>query len=337
MLGSDFELSELTLSLAPSTVASRSVPTIRLRRTTRRQLPVPARTEWIVRQHGGLSIAHGPWGFLLISYCGSVAWAQASTGVPGITGELFIARGPSISTSRFNHTVLHSFLPQWMALRGEVLLHATCVVADGLAFLFAGESTMGKSTLAAGFVAEGLDVFADDVVRVECRDGAAPQVWRSYPGVRLRGNSFLLPPAQRLRRVGRYGLPKHRIYPATGALQTSPAPVAAAFFLGRGRQVAARFEPLSPLQALTPFLRASFLQALPPATRSRDAFLRTTQLAAAIPAISLSYRRSPIHFQALLADILGYIRGKAMSAFSMGSGDRSWIKASTDAEAGMIR
>ncbi len=283
--------------------------TARLRHLSRKKIPIPTRHEWLTRQRGGLSIAHGPWGFLLVSYCGSQAWLPTTAADGGVTNELRIARAPSISTERFNHTVLHAFLPQWLALRGETVLHATCVVVDGRAFLFAGASTMGKSTLAAGFALRGLDVFSDDIVRIEMGPGGAPLAHRGYPGVRLRGNSFLLPPAQQSRRVGRYGLPKHRIYPEVQDVQASPAPVTAIFFLERGRTVAPRTERLTPLQSLQPFLKASFLQALPPATRSREAFVRTTRLAAAIPAYSLRYRRSPMHFDALLDGIEALMRG----------------------------
>jgi len=223
--------------------------------------------------------------------------------VPGEPLRLIVSRPPSISTARFNHTLLHSFIPQVLSLQGDLILHAACVVIDGKAFLFAGDSTMGKSTLAAGFALQGLDVFSDDIVRIEIAPDGTPLAHRGYPGVRLRGNSFLLPPAQRSRRVGRYGLPKYRIYPQAQTLQPSPSPVAGVFFLARGRTVAPGVERLSPMQSMEPFLRASFLQALPKATRSREAFGRAASLAAAIPAFRLSYRRSPRHFDALLASL----------------------------------
>ncbi len=253
------------------------------------------------------------------SYCGSCAWVPDEPSRQGSPLRLDVSRAPSISTARFNHTLLHSFIPEVLSLKGDLILHATCVVIDGRAFLFAGDSTLGKSTLAAGFALQGLDVFSDDIVRIEIAPDGTPMAHRGYPGVRLRGNSFLLPPAQQSRRVGRYGLPKHRIYPQAQTLQASPAPVAGVFFLARGRTVAPVVERLSPMQSMQPFLRASFLQALPKATRSREAFGRAASLAAAIPAYRLSYRRSAAHFDALLASLTTMMRAPVVVPESLGT------------------
>lgn len=318
-LASGYELAELTQPGGWPEGADDPASTIEVGRIIRRRLPVPTRTQWLVRQSGGLSIAQGPWGMLMVSYCGSAAWVPASDGGRVGQCELFVARGPAISTARFNHTLLHSFIPQVLSLRGDLILHATCAVIDGRAFLFAGDSTMGKSTLAAGFALHGLDVFSDDIVRIEMAPDGTPLAHRGYPGVRLRGNSFLLPPAQRSRRVGRYGLPKHRIYPQAQMLQASPAPVAGIFFLARGRTVAPVVQRLSPMQSMQPFLRASFLQALPKATRSREAFGRAASLAAAIPAFRLSYRRSAGHFDALLASLTAMMQAPVMVTGSAGT------------------
>jgi hypothetical protein len=318
-LASDFGILESEPAGTSIGPTASTTGTIQLRRIVRRRLPVPTRTQWLVRQSGGLSIAQGPWGMLMVSYCGSVAWLPTADSSPGGIGELFVARGPSISNARFNHTLLHSFIPQVLSLQGDLMLHATCVVIDGRAFLFAGDSTLGKSTLAAGFALQGLDVFSDDIVRIEIAPDGTPLAHRGYPGVRLRGNSFLLPPAQRSRRVGRYGLPKHRIYPQAQTLQASPAPVAGVFFLARGRTVAPVVARLSPMQSMQPFLRASFLQALPKATRSREAFGRAASLAGAIPALRLSYRRSARHFDALLASLTAMMQAPVMVPGSAGT------------------
>lgn len=322
LLSSQFELGELRSNWVCSTVASMADLELCLRRIAPCKLPVPCRSDWVARQRGGLSVACGAFGLFMASYCGSRAWLPDSPDTSSALGEsidLLVARGPSISTARFNHTLLHSFIPQVLSLRGDLILHATCVVIDGKAFLFAGDSTLGKSTLAAGFALQGLDVFSDDIVRIEIGSDGTALAHRGYPGVRLRGNSFLLPPAQRSRRVGRYGLPKHRIYPLAQTLQASPAPVAGVFFLARGRTVAPVAERLSPMQSMEPFLRASFLQALPKATRSREAFGRATSLAATIPAYRLSYRRSAQHFDALLASLMAMMRAPVVVPESLGT------------------
>lgn len=147
-------------------------------------LPQPRVRDWTVRRPGALSVAHGPWGTLLEAYCGSRAWIP-----PGGAAEpllLRIGRAPGVSTDQFHHTVLHAFVPLGLALRGVTMVHAACVVHGGQAYLLAGDSKLGKSTLAAGFAGRGLTVFSDDVVRVQIdRDGLA-RAWPGYPGARLR-------------------------------------------------------------------------------------------------------------------------------------------------------
>jgi len=283
---------------------------LRLKKVKRTQIPVPSKREWLVRESGGISVAHGAYGTVIRSYCGSFAWDPTTVENERLksVAPIFISRGPSISTTRFNHSVLHGFVPQLLALRGEVVLHATCVLVDGRAFLFAGASGMGKSTLAAGFARLGLTVFSEDVVRVQVETGVPPLAHPSYPGARLRGNSFLLPSDKRTNALGRFGLPKHRVYVAASGVMQPPAALGAAFFLGNGRTVTPRYMPISQMQAMKPFLQSSFIQALPKETRSRDAFARTIKLAASIPAYELRYRRSHEHFDSLLTNIVAFVR-----------------------------
>ena len=300
------------MEAVPARLAEDAVPTKRelwLKKVKRTQIPVPSKREWLVRESGGISVAHGEYGTVIRSYCGSFAWDSTTVDSdrPHPTAPVFVSRGPSISTTRFNHSVLHGFVPQLLALRGEVVLHSTCVLIDGRALLFAGASGMGKSTLAAGFASLGLTVFSEDVVRVQVEAGAPPQAHPSYPGARLRGNSFLLPSEKRTNVQGRFGLPKHRVYAGASGVLKPPATLCAAFFLGRGRTVMPRFTPISPMQAMKPYLQSSFIQALPKETRSRDAFTRTIKLATSIPAYELRYRRSPEHFDALLANIIAFV------------------------------
>ncbi len=290
--------------------AARTEPELRLKKVKRAQIPVPSKREWLVRESGGISVAHGVYGTMIRSYCGSFAWDPISVGSSRLkpAAPILVSRGPSISTTRFNHSVLHGFVPQLLALRGEVVLHATCVLVDGRAFLFAGASGMGKSTLAAGFASLGLTVFSEDVVRIQVDDGVPPLAHPSYPGARLRGNSFLLPSEKRTNVQGRFGLPKHRVYVGANGVSQPPATLGAAFFLGSGRTVTPRFKSISPMQAMKPYLQSSFIQALPKETRSRDAFARTIKLAASVPAYELRYRRSPAHFDSLLVNIVAFVR-----------------------------
>lgn len=269
-------------------------------RIARRHVPEPEPQQWSVRHAGSLSVAHGPWGTVFESYCGSRAWLPADLRAGGAV--LHVARAPGIAADLFHHTLLHAFVPHALVLLGHTLVHAACVVAGDRAFLFAGASRMGKSTLAAGLAARGLAVFSDDVVRVLGDAAGAVRVWPSYPGVRLRGESFLLDAAQRAQPPGLYGLPRFRVRvgPAIGA-PADGVEVGGVCFLGRGRTVAPRWQRLSPTQALTPWVESCFLLSLPKPQRLRVAFERGSELVRSAPAWRVSYRRSAPHFQTLWA------------------------------------
>lgn len=75
-----------------------------------------------------------------------------------------------------------------LRLRGTLALHASAVVVDGGALLFAGSAGAGKSTTAAAFVARGATMLADDVSAIEWRDDV-PFVRAGYPRLRLWDDS----------------------------------------------------------------------------------------------------------------------------------------------------
>jgi hypothetical protein len=255
----------------------------------------------------------GEFGTLIRSYCGSQAWLT-NDAAGAQTETLLVSRGKNISTARFNHTILHGFLPNILALQGYVMLHTACVIIDGKAFLFAGDSGMGKSTLAAGFASRGVTLFAEDVVRIARDSTGALVAFPSYPGARLRGNSFLLPAEKRTNAQGRYGLPKHRILMDANAANHAPTPIGAVLFLRKGRTLSPRFERLSPMVAVKPFLRSSFLSALPKADRAKRIFASVLPLASSVPAYELRYRRAADHFEALLDGLMDFANSHSSTA-----------------------
>ena len=132
----------------------------------------------------------------------------------------------------------------------------------------------------------------------------------SYPGARLRGNSFLLPKEKRTNAAGRFGLPKFRVYTGERTLAREPVPVAAVYFLRSGRTLSPKFAQLSPISAIKPFLKSSFIAALPKSERAREVFIRTTRLVSALPAFELRYRREAAHFDCLLDALIAQCRAQ---------------------------
>lgn len=268
--------------------------------------PKPALADWVARGSGHLDVAQCGQVTLLVSYCGSRAWLDVATDGSRLP-TVFVARASSISADRFTHTVLHSFLPNALTSWGHLTLHAACVVVDGRALLLSGLSGSGKSTLAAGAMARGWQVLSDDVIRIaSAKDGYV--VYPGYPGARLRSGSFLLPAPKGAHRIGRFGLPKHRIR-TDAVMGTEPYPVAGVFFLGRSLSPVPALESLSGGELLDEWLNAAFVQAIPRERFARYTFETVGALARNIPAYRLRYKRSARHFDQLLDGIVELARG----------------------------
>lgn len=68
--------------------------------------------------------------------------------------------------------------------RGLLVLHASCVIIDGLAVAFIGASGAGKSTTAEAFYAAGHRVLTDDVTAIDSASGTH-HVIPGYPQIKL--------------------------------------------------------------------------------------------------------------------------------------------------------
>jgi len=68
--------------------------------------------------------------------------------------------------------------------RGYVTLQASCVNLDGRSVAFLGDSTAGKSFIAAALHSRGHAIVADDVTVVDV-DGSIPSVYPGFPGLQL--------------------------------------------------------------------------------------------------------------------------------------------------------
>jgi hypothetical protein len=74
----------------------------------------------------------------------------------------------------------------FLALRGNLCLHASAVEADGRAVALCAPSGFGKSTLAALAAAGACPLIADDVLRIELERSSPPAVYRGASQIRLR-------------------------------------------------------------------------------------------------------------------------------------------------------
>jgi hypothetical protein len=74
----------------------------------------------------------------------------------------------------------------FLMINGEFCLHAGAVEVDGACMAFAGSSGRGKTTMAALACAAGYPLFADDLLRVDARNGSTVCAHRGSSEIRLR-------------------------------------------------------------------------------------------------------------------------------------------------------
>lgn len=112
---------------------------------------------------GGVRFHHGDGSVFWVDADGKNVWADWSRGltIDDISGYL-----------------AGSILGYVLRRRGELALHASCVVLDGRAAAIVGPSSMGKSSLAAACLAAGDLVIADDVLALRQTSGA----WHAQVG-----------------------------------------------------------------------------------------------------------------------------------------------------------
>jgi len=101
---------------------------------------------------------------------------------------------------RWQRLLIGQALPLAAALRGLELLHASAVTVGGTAFAVAGESGVGKSSLAAQLVLRGNPLLAEDVLAVSLDANGRPQAHPGSVALSLRREDAGL--AERLVRNG---------------------------------------------------------------------------------------------------------------------------------------
>jgi hypothetical protein len=132
------------------------------------------------------------------------------------------------------HRIVSSTVCTLLAMRGDLVLHASAVAVEGRAVLFCGPTGRGKSTLAQALGQAGHGVLGEDGVAIDLA-GGEPIACPGARGIRVRGLN-----ADGSRRTDLVPDP---------APEPAPCPVAAAVLLGeRGRELS--IEPLAPARAL---------------------------------------------------------------------------------------
>lgn len=98
--------------------------------------------------------------------------------------EIIVDSTPSLDTETRQRILLGPVLGAILHQRGDLPLHASAVVVDGVTAAFLGGSGAGKSTLATALLSCGHAVVCDDITAVSIRDGT-PIVQAGFPLIKV--------------------------------------------------------------------------------------------------------------------------------------------------------
>jgi len=176
---------------------------------------------------------------------------------------------------------------------GIETFHATCVVVDGEAIAFLGDSARGKSTLAAAFLADGAELVTDDFL-VLGREGKGYIAYPGLPRIKLyRSMSKHLLPARKGQRFTPGRVPKY-LYPMEPV--TKPQPLRAFYSLvspdAIKSQTEVRIEALAPRQAYLEITENTFNVRVQTRERLESQFRWATEVVTRVPVKRLSYPRT---------------------------------------------
>ncbi len=169
------------------------------------------------------------------------------------------------------HRVASSALCVLLALRGDLVLHASAVEVDGRATLFCGPTQQGKSTLARALGEVGYRLLGEDGIAIEL-GGDEPTAFPGARGVRSRSRD-------------EQGRNRTDLIDDPGGGAPPPCPVAAVVLLEeRGATLTInRLEPARALALLTPNLVHSGGRG-----SIGDAFANLATLLGSVPAFAAS-------------------------------------------------
>jgi hypothetical protein len=169
-------------------------------------------------------------------------------------------------------------------LQGAVLLHASAVVMNDKAVLFAGPTGSGKSTIAAILHRQGYAVLSDDVTEIASEGAVASQpAIRLWPDVleALYGTANTFP--------DRAPSWDEKIVPLADGDAGGTHPIAAILFLeGNERTPAPRIERLTPADGWRRLIGNAYTARLPDPRMVQRIFEMTSALADRVPLYSFT-------------------------------------------------
>ncbi|HEU5373510.1 MAG TPA: hypothetical protein VFU51_14065 [Gaiellaceae bacterium] len=185
------------------------------------------------------------------------------------------------------HLLIDHVVPRVVALRGDLMLHASGAVAPtGRAHLFLGHAGAGKSTVVTRLARAGWHLLDDDGVRVVQGAEGLFHAWGGTPDVRLFPDvAQELLPGVTPGAPTSFGSSKRRYRAVAGSLAvaSAPAPLGAIFVL-EGEDQSSEPTRLSFGEAVSAITRHGFHLTRRPEDIARRVFEQATAVGSTVPA-----------------------------------------------------
>jgi len=224
---------------------------------------------------------------------------------------------PETDEETLRHLLLDQVMPRVLSGQGRLILHASAVCMDDLALAFAGETGLGKSTLAASLHVSGYPLLTDDGLVLKA-EGTCIKALPCYPGLRLWPESVtaLFKDSPQKKAMASYS-PKNRVVMPKSD-EINPVDLAVLFVLTKsepGEETAAvRVSRLSQRDACMELVRNSFQLDVSNRKQVTALFAAATATAERLPVFSLSYPRDFSSLPAVHEAILRQHRASASEA-----------------------
>lgn len=172
--------------------------------------------------------------------------------------EIVVGPAPEAREGEIRIFLLGSAMGALLQQRGFLPLHASAIENRGHAVLFAGDSGLGKSTLAAAFHAAGHRVVADDVTAVRVGGDGVPIAYPAYPELKLWSDALdkLGLDAESLRPT-LSSVDKSRL-PVVGEGGSDPLPIADVYLLEISSGDELEIQPIAGMRKLDALTRNTY-------------------------------------------------------------------------------
>lgn len=171
--------------------------------------------------------------------------------------EIHIEPAPGAEPDAIRLFLLGSVIGALLHQRGILPLHASAIRVNGSAIAFAGDSGVGKSTLAAAFLKRGKTMVADDICAVTVENNT-PLVWPGSPNLKLWHDALqkLDEDPASLARV-RASMEKYR-YPVETGFDPQPLPLRKLYILRATNEDRFAMDRLSGAEKLNVLLNITY-------------------------------------------------------------------------------